>query len=260
MTEEQVQVRVYGDASLPTLIYLPGLHGDWTLIGSFRQQVLGKVRFVEMTYPRTFTWSLEDYAKAIESALAQHGISRGWLLGESFGSQPLWELVKRQNVQVDGVILAGGFVKHTMRWAVRLAEKIAGRLSLRVITWLIFTYGKLAHFRYRHSPETMATLKEFAARRTVEDVRAAQHRLHLIAENNACATASVVKVPVYAMTGFIDPIVPWPFVRRWLRKNCATLKDYKIIPGADHAVLATAPRPAAAQVLQWIESSTAHGG
>jgi len=30
---EELQLRIHGQASLPTLIYLPGLHGDWTLIG-----------------------------------------------------------------------------------------------------------------------------------------------------------------------------------------------------------------------------------
>ena len=61
------QLRIHGDASLPTLIYLPGLHGDWTLVGGFREAVDGRVRFVEMTYPRTLTWSLDDYAAAIEA-------------------------------------------------------------------------------------------------------------------------------------------------------------------------------------------------
>ena len=36
--DEKLQLRIYGDDSLPTLIYLPGLHGDWTLIGGFRKQ------------------------------------------------------------------------------------------------------------------------------------------------------------------------------------------------------------------------------
>ena len=84
---EELQLRIHGEASLPTLIYLPGLHGDWTLIGGFRKAIGGRVRFVEITYPRTLTWSLDDYAAAIETALAQNGITRGWLLGESYGSQ-----------------------------------------------------------------------------------------------------------------------------------------------------------------------------
>src|SRR5437868_6972272 len=66
---EELQLRVYGDASLPALIYLPGLHGDWTLITRFRPHVEGKVRFVEITYPRTLDWSLADYGREIVKAL-----------------------------------------------------------------------------------------------------------------------------------------------------------------------------------------------
>jgi len=50
---EELQLRIHGEGSLPTLIYLPGLHGDWTLIGGFRQALAGRARFVEVTYPRT---------------------------------------------------------------------------------------------------------------------------------------------------------------------------------------------------------------
>ena len=72
---EQLQLRIHGDDSLPPLIYLPGLHGDWTLVGGLLQALNGKVRFVEITYPRTLDWSLEDYAAAIEAALVVKGIA-----------------------------------------------------------------------------------------------------------------------------------------------------------------------------------------
>ena len=71
VVEEKLELRVYGDPSLRTLVYLPGLHGDWTLIGGFRAAVAGRVRFVEMTYPRTLTWSLDDHAAAIEDELSK---------------------------------------------------------------------------------------------------------------------------------------------------------------------------------------------
>jgi pimeloyl-ACP methyl ester carboxylesterase len=181
---EELQLRIHGGASLPALIYLPGLHGDWTLIGGFREAVGGKVRFVEFTYPRTLVWSLDDYAVAIETALAQNGITNGWLLGESYGSQVLWAMVARGKFTVQGMILAGGFVKHSMRWAVRLAEKLTGRISTALFVRIIFGYVKIARFRYRRSPETLATIDEFVVRRTELDRRAAQHRLHLIAQSD----------------------------------------------------------------------------
>ena len=51
------------------------------------------MRFVEFTYPRTQTWSLAEYASAVDAALIRNGIQRGWLLGESYGSQVAWALL-----------------------------------------------------------------------------------------------------------------------------------------------------------------------
>jgi pimeloyl-ACP methyl ester carboxylesterase len=250
---EELQLRIHGDNSLPTLIYLPGLHGDWTLAGGLLQALAGWVRFVEITYPRTLVWSLDDYAAAIETALAQMGITSGWLLGESFGSQPTWALVTRGVFQAQGTILAGGFVKHPMRWAILLAERLTGRMSNVLFVWIIFSYAKVAKFRYRNSPGTLTRIDEFISRRTDLDRRAAQHRLHLIAGFDPRPIARQTKLPVFGLSGILDPIVPWPFVRFWLKRNCPALRDYKIITSADHNVLATAPELAAEQVLKWMK-------
>ena len=253
--KEKLEMRVHGDASLPTLVYLPGLHGDWTLVGSFRQAIAGRVRFVELTYPRTLTWSLDDYAREVETALAESGILRGWLLGESFGSQVLWSLVARNQFQIEAVILAGGFVRHPMRRGVRLAERVCGGIPLSLLTHILFGYAKVARFRYRHSPETLANIHEFIARRTEPDREAAVHRLRLIARNDPRPVARQASVPVYALTGLIDPIVPWFLVRPWLRGHCPTLRDYQIVWHADHNVLGTGSRVAADLVLRWISQT-----
>src|SRR5437870_12593318 len=110
---EQLQIRIHSDASLPTLIYLPGLHGDWTLVTSFRLAIADRVRFVEFTYPRTLTWSLEDYAAAVEGELLANGIKSGWLLGESFSSIVAWAMIARNaagenRFDIEGLILANG--------------------------------------------------------------------------------------------------------------------------------------------------------
>jgi pimeloyl-ACP methyl ester carboxylesterase len=249
---EKLELRVYGDGSLPTLIYLPGLHGDWTLVGSFRRALGGRVRFVEMTYPRTLEWSLDDYAAAIEAALAERGIVRGWLLGESFGSQVLWGLVARSRLQIEGVILAGGFVRHPMRWGVHLAGRVCGGISLGLLTRILFGYARVARFRYRHSPEVQANIQEFIDRRTALDLQAAKHRLHLIAQNDLRHVARQASMPVYGLTGLVDPVVPWWFVRPWLRKNCPALREYRMIWRADHNVLGTGSQAAAEQIVRWM--------
>ena len=249
---EKLELRIYGDASLPTLIYLHGLHGDWTLVGGFRRALAGRVRFVEITYPRTLTWTLEDYANGVEMSLAEQGITRGWLLGESFSSQVVWSLIARKRFQAEAIILAGGFVRHPMQWGVRLAERLCGGMSLGVLTRILFGYARVARFRYRHSPDTQANIHEFIARRTLLDLQAARRRLHLIAQNDLRPVAREALVPVFALAGFLDPIVPWFRVRPWLEKNCPTLRDCRMIWCADHNVLGTAPQAAAEQVLRWM--------
>ena len=139
-----------------------------------------------------------------------------------------------------------------MRQAVRLAERLTGRMSNALFIWIIFSYAKIAKFRYRHSPGTLARIDEFVARRTDLDRRAAQHRLHLIAGFDPRPIARQTKLPVFGLSGILDPIVPWPLVGRWLKRNCPALRDYKIIKSADHNVLGTAPKQAARQVLEWM--------
>jgi pimeloyl-ACP methyl ester carboxylesterase len=252
---EQVKIRVYGDPALPTLIFLPGLHGDWTLVGSFRKALRGRVRFVEATYPRTLNWDLDDYAAGVEAALAEHGIYDGWLLGESFSSQVVWSLVGRANLAISGVILAGGFVRHPSRWGVCLAERLCGGISLSLLTRVLFGYAKYARFRFRHSPETLAAIEEFIARRTEADRQAAKHRIHLIAQNDPCSIAQRLELPLYALTGLFDPVVPWYWVCRWLKRNCLALREYRVIYRADHNVLSTAPAIAAEHVVRWVTAT-----
>ena len=81
--DETLEIRIRGSDRCPTLIYLPGTHGDWTLVGSFHRALGDRVRFVEINYPRTVSWSLDKHAAAIEAGLAEHGIRSGWVLGES---------------------------------------------------------------------------------------------------------------------------------------------------------------------------------
>jgi hypothetical protein len=100
----------------------------------------------------------------------------------------------------------------------------------------------------------MADLDQFFARRTELDRQAATHRLHLVAENDPRPVAQRLNLPLYALTGVLDPIVPWFWVRRWLRGNCPNLREYRILWRADHNVLSTAPRTAADQVMRWILS------
>src|ERR1051326_8245893 len=212
--EERVEIRVHFPEAQPTLVYFPGLHGDWTLIGAFREALRGRVRFVEMAYPRTLKWSMEDHAAAVEKALASIGISEAWLLGESFGSQIIWPILQHKRLRAQGVIMAGGFVRHPSIRAVRLAYRIAGAISFALLVRILLGYARMARFRFRHSPETQKSIDDFIARRTPLDQQAAKHRLELLMTFDPCPVARQTSVPIFGISGLFDPVVPWIWVRR----------------------------------------------
>lgn len=256
-SKEYLQIRLYGKESLPALLYCPGIHGDWTLVSSFRAAIRERVRFVEFTYPRSLDWTLEDYAATVLSVVREHGVQQGWLLGESFGSQVVWAMLKQLQIdpglfQVQGLVLAGGFVQHPAIWGVHLAQKIWNHTPLWCMQQFLRIYQFYARFRHRHAPETLASMAEFVARRTALDHQAVGCRFGLIAAHDPRPLASSMKIPVYYLSGALDPIVPWPWVRYWLQRNCPGYQGSRIIFPADHNVLGTAPRAAAKQILDWM--------
>ena len=255
--EAAIETRIHGpDDGLP-LIYLPGLHGDWTLVSSFRAAVADRAQFAEFAYPCRCDWTLEDYAKEVVAALVSSRIREGWLLGESFSSQVAWkilELHERGEIAFApmGLVLVGGFVRHPVIWGVH-----GFHAAHRLMPWWCFRsllkfYARYAQLRHRHAPETLASISEFVERRTQADRLAIASRYPLIAGNDAREVARRTTLPVYALAGFFDPIVPWPPVHSWLRRNCPGFRGSRVIINADHNVLGTAPQKSAEQVLRWI--------
>lgn len=253
-----MNIRIHGSPTLPTLIYLPGMHGDWTLVASFRAALAGKLRFVEMAYPRTTTWSLEDYAREIEAALLAAGVREGWLIGESFGSQPAWAMIGRNQrgesrLKIHGLILAGGFVKHPWPWGARLLRAFSRSMPSWVMRGFLGVYSAYAHLRHRHAPESLANIHEFTANRCAPGDKAAmQHRYTLIVESDPRPVAHAMRLPVFQIAGLVDPMVPNALVHRWLRRNCPGFRESKTILSADHNVLGSSPQKAAEQILKWI--------
>jgi len=260
VNEKEIQLRVHGHAALPTLIYLPGLHGDWTLVSSFRAAVGGRVRFVEFAYPCRQDWSLDDYAKATVGELTARGITRGWILAESFSSQVAWKILERRecgekDFEPLGLVLAGGFVRYPIPLGVHCVHLVHYLIPWWMFRLFLKCYALYARLRHRRAPETLASIAEFVQRRTKADRAAITSRYPLIAMNDVREFAKRTTLPVYALAGFFDPVVPWPFVHPWLRRNCPGFRGRCIIFNADHNVLGTAPHKSAEQILQWMNGA-----
>lgn len=254
--DEPLQTRIHHPQGETTLVYLPGVQGDWTLVGGFSGALPPDVRFVEFTYPSTTEWSVAEYARQVLAALRERGVGEGWVLAESFGSQVGWELLRQCREGADfkplGIILAGGFVRHPWIPATQMLRWLVPKVPWSVWSVVFAVYRRYARFRFRKSPVGNSMVEEFIARRTPRERQALEHRLELIIENDPGPVARETRLPVFSLTGLLDPLVPCWLVHRWLRENCPGYRGLRVIKGADHNVLGTGGPRAVNQVLSWI--------
>jgi len=260
---EELQIRLFGEPSLPTLVYLPGLHGDSTMIPAFRAALNDRIRFVEITYPRTLTWNISDYARAIGEKLCDSGITHGWLLAESFGSQPAWELINlsdaattsappQKHFQVEGLILAAGFVKHPWQRGPGFLQCLGRRTPTAARKAIFRIQAACIRLQHGRVPGAVAGAEEFLARRTPLDIQAMRERLALLNDYDPRPIARRTAIPVHYLAGCVDPLVPWPIIRSWLRKHCPGYRGGKTMWFSHHNVLLCAARSCAKQVVIWM--------
>jgi pimeloyl-ACP methyl ester carboxylesterase len=244
-----LQVRVHEGAG-PVLIYLPGIHGDWGLIGAFRRALGPRVRFVEFSYT-TEPMTVEELAERVHAELSARGVESGWLLGQSFGSQIAWALLAR-GFRADGVVLAGGFVKHPWPLGALFFREVLTRLPTGLISPGYRVYAALAKTLARRGPEDAEEILAFARSRDGVKWKATADRLTLIARADPRPIARATRVPVLYLGGLLDALVPWPLVTRWLKRECPGYRGEVILRHADHNVLGSSPRESAEHVASWI--------
>ncbi len=250
---------IQGDSAGPVLVYLPGVHGDPTLLGSFRARLGDDIRLLSFTYPASNGITLQNLAAGVWSQLRSLTDQPVWLLAESFGSQVSWAMLAQMQsapettLPVRGLILAGGFVRHPWPWAVTTTRWVLSSLPAAMLDAFFRVYPLWARFAYRHAPEVLAALPEFVARRRQPTDQAAMlHRLRLIETSDLLEVASRATLPVWQLTGRWDPVVPWPWVRPWLKENCPGWQGGDVVDGADHVVLTTGSAASVAAVRGWL--------
>jgi pimeloyl-ACP methyl ester carboxylesterase len=137
-----------------------------------------------------------------------------------------------------------------------MAQRVSERVPMRIVKLFCAIYARYAKFRHRRAPETLACVNEFVVNRTNEaDRRAIVQRYAMIAENDLRPVARQTHSPVFYLAGVVDPLVPWPVVRWWLRRNCPGYRGGKTMWRADHNALGTQPQRSAEQILAWISGA-----
>jgi pimeloyl-ACP methyl ester carboxylesterase len=123
---------------------------------------------------------------------------------------------------------------------------------------LLRAYGAYAKWRERPDPDAAASIAEFIARRLhPDDFKAMEHRYGLVAREDVRPIAAQCTLPVFHLAGLVDPIVPAPQVRHWLKHRCPGFQAGRVLCRADHNVLSTAPEASADLICAWMRQARA---
>ncbi len=235
--------RLSGPVDAPVLVYLPGIHGDWTPLNHTRLHLARHFRLVELSYPQRAEWGLADYADAVEARLAELGLGRVHLLGESFSSLVCWELLRRYPGRAQSLTLAGGFCQPPHPRGLRLLALGFGFLPGALWNRGVEAYCMSLAWRERPAAGDAEREPLFFAARGHRGLRAMRRRLGLIEATDCRSQLAEVTIPVGYIGGGSDPIVP---VRREIETLQRALPAacrfrWRLVDGAPHPILPARP-------------------
>jgi pimeloyl-ACP methyl ester carboxylesterase len=249
-----------GDRDAPPILYLPGVHGDWTPQVGARPILSRDFHFLETAYPRIETWSIDDYARALKKLLDDLGIESAHIVGESFGSLVMWQFGVANPERVRSFTLVGGFSRPP-RFRVAAAAAAALRtLPTQLLESSIDLYvsGKSAMGEVRESFDSGV----YPAVRTPRGRRATANRMSIIQASDFTEQLKEIKFPVRYLGGAKDIVVP---VRREIATLLAHLPPHcdfrsELVPGAPHAMIASHPQQTVEHLTRWVREIEAKNG
>lgn len=246
--------QVSGSEDVPPVVYLPGIHGDWTPLEGARPRLNAKVRLIEAAYPRVDHWTLNDFADALDALLDDLGLQSAHVVGESFGSLVGWQFGLTRPDRVRSFVLIGGFSQAPNRRSVRSAK-----WALRLLPTFAFEKGIDTYVSYKsrkgerrpsHGPE----IPPYPAARTRRGKRATMNRMTIVQRTDFRGHLDKVTFPVRYIGGEMDRVVP---VHRELATLAELLPphcefDARLLARAPHAIIASHPEETSAHICDWV--------
>lgn len=241
-----------GDPSAPPILYLPGVHGDWTPQGRARPILSRDFHFVETAYPRIDHWSIEDYGRALKELLDSLEIESAHVVGESFGSLVAWQFGIAHPQRVRSFTLVGGFTRPPRFGVAAAASAALKSIPTGVLESAIDFYvaGKTAMGEHRETFDAGA----YPAARTQRGRRATARRMSIIQASEFRRHLTQIQFPVRYLGGARDIVVP---VRREIATLIAHLPPHcdfrsELVAGAPHALIASHPEQSVEHILRWV--------
>lgn len=241
-----------GDPDSPPILYLPGVHGDWTPQTRTRNIVSNDFHFVETAYPRVASWSIDDYAQALNDLLNQLGIESAHIVGESFGSLVGWQFGISEPKRVRSFTLVGGFSQPPRFRVAGAAAMALKTLPTTVLESAIDFYvaRKSAMGQHRETFDSGA----YPATRSDQGRQATARRMAIIQASEFRDRLGEIAFPVRYLAGAHDIVVP---VRReiaTLLSNLPPAADFQseLIPKGQHSIVSSHPAETAENIMRWV--------
>ena len=247
--------QVVGDATAPPIVYLPGVHGDWTAQSQAREHLGRDFHLIEIAYPRIENWSIDDFAHALKELLDGLGIESAHIVGESFGSLVGWRFGVLHPDRVRSHTLVGGFARPPRFRVAGAAATILRSLPTTMLESAIDLYvaGKSVLGEKREAFDSGA----YPATRTERGRIATANRMSIIQSIDFRDQLQEIRFPVRYVGGARDIVVP---VRREIATLDAHLPPHcdfqsELITGAPHNIIASRPEETVQHITRWIREA-----
>ena len=245
-----------GDAEATPVLYLPGVHGDWSFMDSARELLSERFRLIEVTYPRAGGWTLETYAGALDDLLDVLDLESVHLIGESFGSRVGWELGLNVPERIRSMVLVGGLCGPLRSQIIGAARQSLHRMPGPMLERGFDLFLSIKDWMGDPWPEGDERAIPYVTSQSPRARRAAANRLGITFSTDFVPRLHRVRFPVAYVGGGSDPVVPVrreiESLRRRLPRHCDF--RYHVIPGAPHTLLASHPRSTCERIVGWISA------
>ncbi len=228
------------DASMPSLVLLPGLDGTGKLFSEFVRVIGSEIDARIVAYPKDEPLGYEQLEARVRAALPGH--KPFVLLGESFSGPIAIRIAANPPGGLVGVILCGTFAKNPyplLGWAQPLAAHFPVKSLPRWVRAPLM-WGSMAPTR---APDrltrAMAEVSEVVIR----------HRIAAVLAVDESGALARIQLPMLVLQAEHDLVIP-PAAARWIMGTARNARLVEI--DGPHLLLQTCPEECAAAVMRFV--------
>ena len=253
-TATELVHQISGPEDAPAMVYLPGVHGDWTANESARTHLSRETRLIEVAYPRNAAWTLADFSNALRRLLDRLNLTSVHVAGESFGSLVAWETAFGHPELIKSLLLVGGFaqppayrVATSAKWALRGMPTFVLETGIDIYVYYKDLKGERRLGR-------RSGVSPYPAVRTRKGKLATASRMGIIERTDVRERLHRLQQPVRYIGGDSDSVIGVHRELSTLRQHLPPHCEFKseLIQDAPHAIIASHPEHTARTLTRWI--------